>query len=405
MNAIKDTLTFLVGPPAAPIKSFKNREMRGRINSLLHDSEERPDLQLRGYLSIGKVPPSNLLSAEVIASALSAQDHARYLSRLSTIARFLDAQAALAATKEFVRKTEVGETYRLAMGLTRSARNWTKANTPSPTDATIVSFLELVSLLIGKIDLRQLTRKTKKGRGVEDFLPLMKLGVNWAVLSKDGYTSLLAIEILISAHKRFRLDIDSLTEQDVAFTRSLGVAHVRALQRLKAMAEAGDILSFEKWAMVILESRFKTSEMRKSIQMMFQERARFSGPIQIALTNLLGISDLDSTAPAVSVEAPQSIQTGQLSSALLHAWSAKDEGPRAKEVFEELESVLTGFLGIKLGGEVGTIEPYNPRLHEFIHGETPGPVVQVVRPWVEISQEDKVSIAIKALVRAKPQGG
>jgi hypothetical protein len=394
MDSTEDKISSIVGPPGAPLKVVKGKEARGRVSTLLDTSNEAPEVQLRAYVGIGRTPPLRLLFAENILRALNIGDRVKYLSRLSTKTYFLNAEPALSAIAKSLGASEAREVNRLAARLARSAKKWGKAKrSPAPTDGTVIHFLDVLNLLLPK---------AKSGRGRDSFLTLMKLGISWAASSQHENAVLLATETLLLARRRLGIDVRGALEQDETLTQCLRAVEERSLQKLKTIAMAGDVLSFERWGHAVLESSSDASKAKAELEAMFREGARYSEPIQKAFRNLLDASGFEGKAPGISLEAGESIQTSQLASALLRAWNARDEGQKAREAFEELRSVLSRFWGIKLGGEVGATEAYNPRVHEFVHGEIPGSVVQLIRPWVEVSQDGKVSVLIKALVRAKP---
>ena len=125
-------------------------------------------------------------------------------------------------------------------------------------------------------------------------------------------------------------------------------------------------------------------------------RARYQKNVQGLLTRLAGLSEADSSPSfEISIDDSDALHVTQLASTLVRAWSAKDEGSKANEAFEELKAVLADFFGIEIKGAVGSIEAFNSRVHEFPLGERSASRVKVIRPWVQISRPQTSRILIK----------
>jgi len=88
---------------------------------------------------------------------------------------------------------------------------------------------------------------------------------------------------------------------------------------------------------------------------------------------------------------------------MLRCWAARNDGPKAKDAFEELRSVLSSFFGLDLRGNVGDVDTFNPRLHEFAYGEKQSSEVELIRPWVEYVAGEDTHVIIKALVKPRNQ--
>jgi len=93
-----------------------------------------------------------------------------------------------------------------------------------------------------------------------------------------------------------------------------------------------------------------------------------------------------------------SLRTVQLASALVAAWVAREDGPRASDVFEELRSVAGNFFNLQLHEKVGSTEEYNPRIHELILGAKSSNRVRLLGPWVEYSRQNVSKVILKAPV-------
>jgi hypothetical protein len=87
-----------------------------------------------------------------------------------------------------------------------------------------------------------------------------------------------------------------------------------------------------------------------------------------------------------------------LASALVAAWLAKEDGPKARDAFEELRSVAGNFFALQLHENASQIEDYNPRIHELVMGARPSARVRLLGPWVEYSRQSVSRVILKAPV-------
>src|SRR5258708_37223755 len=132
----------------------------------------------------------------------------------------------------------------------------------------------------------------------------------------------------------------------------------------------------------------------------YSQKARLPEPTQQSLKILQGDAETPAAALNLVLDEEDSTRTIQLASALLTAWVGKSDGPKSREAYDELASVAANFFGLRVHGEIGEIEEYNPRIHEFTGNSGPSARVRLLRPWVEFSREDRSKVIFKAPVEA-----
>ena len=139
-------------------------------------------------------------------------------------------------------------------------------------------------------------------------------------------------------------------------------------------------------------------ETERVVQYLFETRARLDPAISRLLTEAIGRPIPESSSSNPLSAGP--LARVQLGTALIRAWEARNDGTRSKESFEQLESVLGDFFGLRLRDYVGEIQDYNSRVHEFALDEAPSSKVEVIRPPVEFVQSAEGEVIVKALVKA-----
>lgn len=400
-----DKLTALVGPSSTPIKRLKGRAAREEVRKLLKESGQGPELQLRGYLSAGRAPAPELLDETLIAAALDANDCAAFLPQLSREQIVIDAEEALKAILRLTNRKQPTNPRKLASGVARAATKWTRENkSVEISHSTLISFLEVTRLLC--MNMGNIASRARKSRKPSPLTTIVKAGTFWSARSAHAASTIAAVKTLKIAEEKVPQVMENL-EHDAEFSRSFEILRQQSLHALSESAERGNASQFRQLASSLLAFAVFKKDATEKLKQLHEERGRFQESVQTELAELAGVPKPDvSLTTEIKTSVSDAVQTTQLASALLSAWMAREEGPKAKELFEELRSILQNFFGLKLRGNVGETGKYNPRLHEFAYGESKGEQVSLVRPWVEIVGGDgTVKVAMKALVKASGEKG
>jgi hypothetical protein len=187
--------------------------------------------------------------------------------------------------------------------------------------------------------------------------------------------------------------------EDADFTKSFELLYENALVELDASARRGDVSDFEERARLLLLLPVRRKETSLKLENLYQQRGHFQELIQGTLADIRGVVGEGPDGRTVHMDVADRLESAQLASALLRAWAARQEGPKATEAFEELRSVLSGCFGIEMKGNAGDTDTYNSRLHEFANREPFATRVRLLHPWVECSSGRTVKVLIKALVK------
>ncbi len=387
--------------PIRIIKVLKSSKVE--IERLLAGSQYSPQIRLRGYLTINQIPPQELVTEQLISKSLTLEDSLRFLPRLGRAMRLLDVEVPLAAISNGLSLCSHPSPRRLAANLGRIIAKWTVPG--KGLELTQKSLYELIRLIVVLVECDRTGRPrskpiTRKEPPRNPFVQLVKHVVTLAK-SSEQRVRLLSIELIATLYSARTIDMEELLSSDANFRSSAEELLERAIQDVEGFGLEGRVEEFEQCVNAVRTVPINQGQIESRLEAWHETASRFPEEIQGRLKSLLGMSDPVTQALPIAIDQADSVQTTQLATVLLRAWDAKEEGPNAKEVFEQLSSVLDLFFEIRLRGTVGETEKYNPRIHEMGFGERPTQRIKVVRPWVEFSDQGVATVVIKAIVQSQ----
>lgn len=398
---MENQLILLIGSPGTSLKRVKDKTSRRLILHLIKQGLSDPLTQIRAYLSISRFPPSPLLTADNIRQALALDDCVNFLHFLSKKTSVLDPQSALDVISGQVSRGRPASAVKLIVSLARTANKWLKRATKVEIrEESVWRFFSIVEVLFS--DVTDDTRKQlMRSRGaIKATRSLCVLSVLWAMKSKNPDDVLLALRVQIPAGKLGVCSEESLGEE---YHSALDALITRAEERLRQLAVDGALSEFQSWAEVLRRLPFGEARLSETLKALYSERAQFQDAVQRSIRELLGIGGIPEGQGVFTSKGADSLQAVQLGAVMLRSWAARNEGPKAKDAFEELRSVLRGFFGLELRGNEGDVDSFNPRVHEFAYGEKQSSRVELIRPWVEYVAGDDARVIIKALVKPRNQ--
>ncbi len=403
-ETMADDLTSRIGPEGSPLHRIKaTKEEKLAIQQVLAGKQYAPQIRLRGYLAIGRVPSNELITEENIVQALRPEDSLGCLHLTARRIPFLDIEIPLAAvSKELARGTDANPE-RLAIKLAQFANRWDSLRArPRLTDGSVYQFIELVGELAERTATRRRVEKRPRNakKRKNPFGPLIKFVIRLAKES-EMRSRLSAVKVVAALHRARIMDIEEQLGTDTDFTAALGHVWKKAVLDVEGMGIEGKTSEFEQWATTLRDLPFNREETQSTFEAWNRDASRFPPSTQPILKNLLGIAPAGVGYLELTVDQSAAVQTTQLASILLQLWDARDEGPKAREAFAQLQSVLEGFFGIRLGGTVGDVENYNPRIHEMSYGDKKTATVKLLRPWVELSHHGRADIIVRAVVKSQ----
>ncbi len=390
----QESIIKQVGAPGTLLKRLKDKEARGKLATLL-GSTLPPELRLRALLALGKQPSPDLLSEDNIRRSLTAKDCLSRIARLTVKTSVLEASESLRSAATLA-QTASEDDLPVAIGkFARIVEKWdTNREKVKVSDQTILEFIRLTDALCQKSS-KVRHRYFKKKR--ELFLRLAQVGARWAVSSNKPEQLAGALRLLGSVEKFASLSIQDEMDDSEQFAVVIRDLRQKSIDYMISSASSSDILTLERLARSLLRGHFSREVTAATLNELYEQRYAFDEEIQATLASLSGRQPTRTGFHALDASLEQTKML-QLASILLRAWKVRHEGLGSSEVFEEMQSVLRNFFDLRLIDCVDESQTYNPRIHEFVHGENRTATVRVIRPLVEQSH-DPSRIIVKALVR------
>ncbi len=389
-----------IGEPGTHLRRIKEKTVRADLTSFLEKqpNDLAPELRLRAYLAIGRVPEPGLLTSQILRRALSASDCASFAGLLATRHILIDADAVLSALEAFVRSDRTIRVDRIAGTLAKTVKRWrSDRGRPALDSASLRAYIDVLLALLEKAREPQSRPRAKR-----DTL-LVRLVVFAIVDAANVGTSALqfhALKLLTAAYNVIDSEISDALDELEDFRSAYDSIVRGAAEQLRRMAASGKSDEFETSARNLLRSKFTEKQTRQVLQALYVDRGQLDGSIQRVLAELLGMGQAEQPAePDFESGNAPSVQSIQLASALIRSWNAARDPQRSHEAFDELASVLRNFFEIQLKGEPGEIVEFNPLVHELppTHGSKPSHV-RIIRPRVETLDSPVARVLIKALV-------
>lgn len=397
---MNEELISLIGTAEAKLRRIKDKSRKSEILSMVQGENLAPEQRLRAFLAVGRTPPATLLSEKIISNALQISDRIAFLALLSRKASTVYADEVLDSILTYLVKFRSARTEGIAIGLDRITTRWFVAKkTLKIAPSTAYRLVAIVEALNKPLVSGGERRKNKLSRSQKSLKTLTRLAILLGSYSDDLENILQTLNVLISVEEN--LGAESAQTDDPEYDSATQFLLSSAHARLEELAEAGDDRTLERLAHALKRAPNDSQRLKSELERLFGIRARYQNNVQALLTKLVGLPEVEvSTSFELSSNDADALHVTQLASALVRAWSAREEGPKAKESFEELRVVLADFFGIEIVGAVGSVESFNSRVHEFPLGERSASRIRLIRPWVQISGSQPTRILIKALVVA-----
>jgi len=398
----KTGIAEIIGPPRTKLTRIRDKAIRAVVESNLH-SDTPPEILLRGYLALSKRPPEALLDPSTIMSTLTISDCFTYLNQLSVRRQQVDSAAVISSVAAQLRQNPSLLSSSILMRLNRLASMWLRRNTAAdPDSATISKYLETALLIVGASPTRQFSGT--KNSSQKHLIAL----VRYALAVGASYGGILDIHTLLAlvtqSERQLHIDFNADRSEDHVLADALDRFSQRIFAEVQATAERGDTTSLSRLTQQLLDTRYWKSITLARLDDLRELRAQYSYDVQELLARMSS-RDQPTDAPFVFHADPAVSQTTlQLAVALLRAWDARTEGPLSAEAFQTLQSVLRDFFGLRLRGTQGETVTFNPRTHETADGRVCQGTAQLIRPFVEFTDNDISHVIVKGLVACGKEG-
>jgi len=396
---MEETSISRVGSSSEPLKRIKENAARLEAARLASDESQGSTVRLRAYLSIGKSPPKELLTEENIRAALNISDRVAFLPKLAANEKLIKAEVPLHSILSGLKDIGSRNANRLTKNLSRIAAKWAaQAPTVGISDNSVLFFVQILEGISRYQRRAAVSRPSKRTATKNPYVQLLMIGTRWAVSSANPGPLLPLLRIFGSAENVKGMTVENLIADNAEFLNDFQKLLTKSIDRCEELLRQGIVSEFEELSGAVAELPAAKNDLTAKMSKLYLQKARFPVAIQDALRKVLGETTEAPSTPKIQVDDEDSVQTVQLASALVAAWTAKDDGSKAKEAFEELKSVSANFFGLELHGSASQIEDYNPRIHELILGKKPGNRVRLLGPWVEFSRQTRSKVILKAPV-------
>lgn len=382
-----------------PVKRIKEKGERQRAEELAKDDKQTPAVRLRAYLSIGKTPPRELATEENILAALGLEDRVTFLSKLASQGKLIKAEIPLHALLTGLSDAGSRSVSRVTKALYRTTQKWrARSQTTDLSDPSVLYFLQILELVFKSQRLSSSKRSSKKPSAKDPYTELLRTGTEWVASSANPVLLLPLLKVLGSAERSQGTKIEDSDVNNAEFAKDLVHVMKRSLDRSEELVHKGMISDFHELAEALSAFPAISGELKARMSELYSQKGRFPVSVQEALRVVVGDQSEAPTGPKIQVDEEDSVQTLQLASALIAAWTAKNEGAKSKDAYEELKAVAANFFALELHGSANEIESYNPRIHEFVPGAKPSARVRLLGPWVDFTRGVTSKVILKAPV-------
>ena len=384
--------------PKATLRAVKQKALRAELSRILSIATDwPPEMRLRAQLVLGRALDADVVSADVLQRALSPEDCALFSGRLAIRRTYVDASETFTALRTLLIHASSVKLQVIADALQRTRTKW-HTQRLSPTLATVLRYHGALETLLQRASEVANTRRTELPTRLRSSLArLVGLALlDATTLQKAEDPTIL--RVILAAQDVVEADFEDIlrdrSELQAALDRVLDAMY----GQLQNRAHTGDVTAFTAFAELLLRVRLLHKGAKERLSRMWSDRAVFQPAIQRALMVFLEIEETAPMDTPFDANDPASVKREQLASALIRSWLAARTSTQAQEAFDELTSVLGGFFGIYIKGNVGEVVPFDPAVHELasLHGDPSG-MVKTLRPRVESTGGAIGIVLIKAL--------
>lgn len=402
-----DDISLVIGKPQSRIRRVKGnqreqvRAWMGEISNLSDDLHKK--LLLRAFLSIRENPPPNILQAPTISGALIPTDILGYSRRLSICSEAFEASQIFLSLGYYLQERMKAQVQlrminSIVLGICKWM-NWVESKQARLTAGTEIAVVDLINLLIQKIDCLQKAKGSKRLRIGKNITHLTDLLLELAVKSNFAETFLKVMGVLKLIGEKISSSIfEKMLEEATRYQ-----LFEQLIERIpiysKKFLDDGRVDKIRDLAMVVPNIMGADSRFKAFVEDFWKKGGeKLPDEVRKFIRGYLGI--IEGTIPMGIVLADESegFHIFQLATALLLSWEACADSPKAAEAFNVFKLVAKNFFNIRISEEVGNIVTFDPKLHEIPGTSIEEGQVRVLRPWIEWSEGSKSRVLIRAIV-------
>jgi hypothetical protein len=359
-----------------------------------------PLTALRYHLVVRHPIPSSFLSAETISRAIVPEDLLKFSSKLAPKVKVTLLQPYLVALKTAIQRHGGNinlATVKLIRDRIKFYQRDIRAQINLNSEDIPLALNELIHVVVTNIKMKRETDRRIAEELAKDFLDLVFASVVANTSHKIIITGLSVMQALSTRlYSEFIervLDEQPRADQWELVQKSL-------LERIRDYAVKGFSSDLKELIGSIKSLPVPEEFLTSSLKGLWgKDAAQMEFTVQEMIRSELGIKTKSARPNIEFVDKSERPEVTLVASALMKAWDAKEEGPKAATAFRSLSDVASRVFHLRLGGAVGTEVNVNPNAHEWFN-EKRSERVKILRPWVEWNDGKNWKVMIKALVVA-----
>lgn len=394
-----------VGEKGTPLKKLSKEQKKELKTLLMEFGDSRSsipnELLLRAYISTNEPINIEMKSVIIISSALNLKDTLKYANKLSRKEEIVDAADFFKSLIAGVKNSRSINTVKSVVNCIKKWQKWVDTFYGRPTNKTeesLIAIIKELALIIPRpenID-NKIVDKYKKL-----IFPMCEIILNIASKSKSCDTYVASLKTVNAIAEKFpSLIINDIFSDDKLY-KNIELLKENILRQSEYHFLNGDAEKVRELYGAVTNIWETKTILSEYLQKLWEIRgATLNEDVQSVIKNILFDEPvLQNKFELSSKELGSNIR--HLATALMSSWESRKDGPRAKDSFELLASVLKKYFNLTLGGNVGETGKFRRTAHESIDDIilSENAMIEVMRPWVEWDGPHKKEIIIKSLVK------
>jgi len=384
-----------------PLRKISRSEKQ-RLRKWLKENDPKslsPATRIRLSLAAGLPIDQSIVDEKVLTEALDHQDIAINLRKFARESRVVALGAAINALDTKLQpatgRVALNALLRLTMsseeGTGRAARTSLPLKLEPDTGTAILKLgVRIGAMLLGS---GKAQASVKHRRQLAS--SLIDLAFFTCSKCEQAQVAAVALELILQIQKGAGWEaietLDEITADRRIYVVQLPSKLITELLKRSCLADA-NLLALR--SNMVDEAR---DQLRSAVLRIVTDVPDLPLPSRNWSEHFLGAHDAAQRTPRISADSDANVE--RISTLLLAAWESREEGPKARHLFELFSSVCKSSFHLMLVGEANELVSFDPVIHEFFRGAgVPGQQVRTVRPRVQYSIPPVVRVIVRALV-------
>ncbi len=393
------------GTPLPRLSKAELAELRGSFRNLQPELEQLdPILALRYSLALNLPVPDRSFRTEAIGSALTLEDLIKLSPKLTPKIRvpiLMPYMGALAISINRLRRPLTPGDAKSIKRRMSSMRTLLKDQRHDVSaEEAAVELNKLARAIVANLNL-----KTDKDCRSGEALAKDLLGPSLASMRPPSTPARLlsGLEIINSISSKFGSMFMAQQIEGHLSAKALQSATEGLVEQVRKTAQMGQLRELQELVRTAKGSPLFQDTLTAALTSLWHnDAAQLDMSTQDVIRSELGLAGKGREATMELVDESEKMEVTLMASALLKAWDAKDDGPKAALAFRSLSETVSKLYNIRLGGTVRSTADFDPNLFEWVHDKR-SKRPRIVRPWVEWNAGKNWRVLIKGLVDAKSE--